>query len=145
MLRALITDEPGGAIEIDGLDEYASRGAFYLWRSSSKPELAEFGARLLDRKGLEVTDDIAERLWHYAQEFDESMSWGSKVNVELMDKYGLRDWVASTFFVSGPPDYVRARVEELMAAGARNFVTPFMAGDRDAAAREVASVLTSLR
>jgi alkanesulfonate monooxygenase SsuD/methylene tetrahydromethanopterin reductase-like flavin-dependent oxidoreductase (luciferase family) len=145
MLRALITDEPGGAIDIDGLDEYASRGAFYLWRSSGKAELADFRARLLERKGLEVTDDIAERLWRYAQEFDESRSWGSKFNVELMDTYGIRDWTADTFFVSGPPDYVRRRVEELIAAGARNFVTPFMAGDRETSAREVAAVLTSLR
>jgi alkanesulfonate monooxygenase SsuD/methylene tetrahydromethanopterin reductase-like flavin-dependent oxidoreductase (luciferase family) len=145
VLRALVTEEEDGAIDVDGLDEYATRGLRYLWRTAGRPGRGEVAEAIFRHRGLRLDDDIADRLWQFNDAFDEQRAWGTKVNVELMRNCGLRDFAARYFYVSGPPERISERVRELMDAGARNFIAPFITGDALAAATDVASVLTALR
>jgi alkanesulfonate monooxygenase SsuD/methylene tetrahydromethanopterin reductase-like flavin-dependent oxidoreductase (luciferase family) len=145
MLRVLVTEEDDGAIDVDGLDEYATRGLRYLWRTSGRPEREAFGQAMLDRKGLALDADIVDRLYEFNQRWDESAAFGTKVNVDLMDDLGLREFAARYFYISGPPERVADGVRALMDAGARNFFTPFLAADPVKAAHEIAPILNGLR
>jgi 5,10-methylenetetrahydromethanopterin reductase len=145
MLRVLVTDADDGAIDVDGLDEYATRGLRYLWRTSGRPSREAFGQAVLDRKGLALDADIVDRLYEFNQRWNERGAFGTKVNVALMDDLGLREFAARYFYISGPPDRVADGVRALMDAGARNFFTPFLAADPVRSAREIAPILNGLK
>jgi alkanesulfonate monooxygenase SsuD/methylene tetrahydromethanopterin reductase-like flavin-dependent oxidoreductase (luciferase family) len=145
MLRALVTERENGAIYVDGLDEYATRGLRYLWRTSGRPARGEVAQAVLERKGVVLDEDVADRLWQFNSEFHARGAWGTKLNVELMDKYDLRDFAARYFYISGSPEQVADGVQALIDAGARNFFTPFLAGDKVQAATQIAGILNGLR
>ncbi len=144
--RIVVTDRPNGAIYLDGLDEYGARQAHYLWRTSGSPSADDVAARIEARKGIRLDDDIARRLVAYNQDFNRSDAWshGSKTNVDLLEKHGLRDWAGRMFYISGPVDECAERVRGLVDAGARNFLVPAIVGDRCAAAEQVAAVFDRL-
>ena len=144
MLRAVVTDTEDGAIEIDGLDEYAARGLRYLWRTAGRPERPDVSAAVLKRRGVTLSPDIADRLYEFNDRFDAGAAFGSKANVRLMHDVGLTEFAARYFYISGPPDYVAAGIRKLVDAGARNFLTPFMAGDRIAGARQIGAIFETL-
>jgi alkanesulfonate monooxygenase SsuD/methylene tetrahydromethanopterin reductase-like flavin-dependent oxidoreductase (luciferase family) len=146
LLRTVLTDKENGAIDIDGLDEYGTRGMRYLWRTAGRPARGEVAAAVLERKGLVLDEDIADRLWQFNDQFVAADAWDSKTNVALMDRLGLREFAGRHFYISGSAEDVTAGIRKLIDAGARNFITPFMArerrpGDED----EMAAVLNALR
>jgi 5,10-methylenetetrahydromethanopterin reductase len=146
MLRTVITDKENGAIDIDGLDEYGTRGMRYMWRTSGRPARGELAAAVLERKGVVLDEDIADRLSQFNEQFVAEDAWDSKTNVALMDRLGLRDFAGRYFYISGPPDYIAAGIRELIDAGARNFITPFMAREqRGDEAAAMATILNAVR
>lgn len=144
--RIVVTDRPDGAIYLDGLDEYGARQARYLWRTSGKPSADEVVDRIEQRKGLRLDEDVARRLVSYNEEFDHRGAWshGSKTNVQLLEKHGLREWAGRMFYISGPVGECAERVRGLVEAGGRNFLAPAITGDRFDAAEKVAAVFDSV-
>jgi 5,10-methylenetetrahydromethanopterin reductase len=97
-------------------------------------------------KGVPVPEDIAERLRGLRREFrfDESLRAGFQHNAELVDRYGLREWLGRQFAVVGPPGHCIERLRELEAAGAENIVIPMIQDDVMPYTRQVAEkVLTA--
>jgi 5,10-methylenetetrahydromethanopterin reductase len=85
----------------------------------------------LNAKGVAVDPDIAERLRGLRKEFryEESLFTDRMFNAELVDKYGLREWLGRQFVIAGPRDHCVERLRELEAAGAKNIVVPLVMGD----------------
>ncbi len=75
-------------------------------------------------KGVAMDEDIADRLDKFRAEFNMGLSHdpGINYNVELVKKYGLYDWLANQLLVAGPPEVIIERLQQLIAAGGRNFV-----------------------
>jgi alkanesulfonate monooxygenase SsuD/methylene tetrahydromethanopterin reductase-like flavin-dependent oxidoreductase (luciferase family) len=149
MLRVLVTERENGVGYIDGLDEYVTRALRLLARTAGARDAEHMAAAIKERRGMVVDEDVGERLWHYNQEYDESQAWVNKHNVELMDKYGLRDFGSRYFYASGSPEHIRERVKEFIDAGARNFfmvTTPaFIPSDWRQEQREMLKILEPLR
>jgi alkanesulfonate monooxygenase SsuD/methylene tetrahydromethanopterin reductase-like flavin-dependent oxidoreductase (luciferase family) len=146
MLRVVPTEIEDGAIYIDGFDEYATRALRFMWRTAGSPTREQgLAAILLNQRGYRIDPDIADRICDFNARWDERCAFGSKHHVELMDELKLRDFAGRYFFISGPPDHIAERTQALIDAGARNFFTPFMAGDRYQLARETAQILNRLR
>jgi alkanesulfonate monooxygenase SsuD/methylene tetrahydromethanopterin reductase-like flavin-dependent oxidoreductase (luciferase family) len=143
--RIYVCDRPNGAIYTDGLDEYGARQCRYFWRTSGSPSEDDVVQRLRERKGIELPQDIASRFVAFNRAFDHENAWsGSKANVELLDRFGLREWAGEMFYLSGPLDDVVARVRQLWDAGARNFLVPAITEDRFEAAARTAEVFARL-
>lgn len=146
MLRVVPTEREDGAIYIDGFDEYATRALRFMWRTAGSPKREDDLASILqNQRGYLIDPEIADRICDFNARWDESQSFGSKHHVHLMDELKLRDFAGRYFFISGPPDHIAERTQTLIDAGARNFFTPFMAGDRHQLARETARILNTLR
>lgn len=146
MLRVVPTERVDGAIYIDGFDEYATRALRFMWRTAGSPTREDNLAQiLLQQRGYRIDPDVADRICDFNARWDESKSFGSKHHVHLMDELNLRDFAGRYFFISGPPEHIAERTQALIDAGARNFFTPFMAGDRYQLGRETASILNTLR
>jgi alkanesulfonate monooxygenase SsuD/methylene tetrahydromethanopterin reductase-like flavin-dependent oxidoreductase (luciferase family) len=143
--RIYVCDRPNGAIYVDGLDEYGARQCRYFWRTSGSPSEHEVVQRLRERKGIELDEDIARRFVAFNRAFDHENAWsGSKANVELLDRFELREWAGEMFYLSGPLDDVVARVRQLWDAGARNFLVPAITEDRFEAAAHTAQFFERL-
>jgi alkanesulfonate monooxygenase SsuD/methylene tetrahydromethanopterin reductase-like flavin-dependent oxidoreductase (luciferase family) len=146
MLRVVPTERVDGAIYLDGFDEYATRALRFMWRTAGSPtQEDDLAGILLNQRGYRIDPDVADRICEFNARWDESRSFGSKHHVELMDELKLRDFAGRYFFISGPPAHIAERTQALIDAGARNFFTPFMAGDRYQLARETAQILNELR
>ncbi len=146
MLRVVPTTRVDGATDIDGLDEYVTRALRFMWRTAGSPKPEDdLAGILLRQRGHTLDPEIANRICQFNARWDESQSFGSKHHVHLMDELKLRDFATRYFFISGPPEHIAERTQALIDAGARNFFTPFMAGDRYQLARETASILNTLR
>ncbi len=94
----------------------------------------------MDQKGVPVPEDIAERLRGLRRDFhfDESLRAGFDHNAELVDRYGLREWLGRQFAIVGPPGRCIERLRELEAAGAENIVIPMIHDDVMPYTRQVA-------
>jgi alkanesulfonate monooxygenase SsuD/methylene tetrahydromethanopterin reductase-like flavin-dependent oxidoreductase (luciferase family) len=146
MLRVVPTARVDGATDIDGLDEYVTRALRFMWRTAGSPSPDDdLAAILLHQRGYQIDPDIARRICEFNARWDESKSFGSKHHVHLMDELKLREFAVRYFFISGPPEHIAERTQALIDAGARNFFTPFMAGDRYQLAKETANILNGLR
>lgn len=146
MLRVVPTERVDGAIYMDGFDEYATRALRFMWRTAGSPEHGNaLTDILLKQRGYRIDPDVAVRICAFNARWDETKAFAGKHHVHLMDELNLRDFAGSYFFISGPPEHVAERTQALIDAGARNFFTPFMAGDRHTLARETASILNTLR
>jgi len=124
MLRALVTDNEDGAIGLDGFDEYGARQTYFLWRVCGAPDADSAVDTIRQRKGLELQPDVARRLVAYCTEYSGADAWGTKKNVALLAEHGLKEWAGDMFYVSGTERRVRERIDELVAAGGRNFLVP---------------------
>ncbi len=144
MLRVVPTEKENGAVYVDGLDEYATRAMRFMWRTAGGPTegLDEI---LLKQRGYKIDPGVAERLCEFNRLWDETKAFNSKFHVELMDKLDLREFAGSYFFISGSDERIAEGAQALIDAGARNFFTPFMVGDRLDNARRVSKVLNKLR
>jgi len=146
MLRVAPTERVDGAIHLDGFDEYATRALRFMWRTAGSPTReGDLAGTLLTQRGYRIDPDVANRICDFNARWDESRAFGSKHHVHLMDELELRDFAGRYFFISGPPEHIAERTQALIGAGARNFFTPFMAGDRYQLARETAKILNRLR
>jgi 5,10-methylenetetrahydromethanopterin reductase len=145
LLRAVVTDEPHGAIAIDGLDDYAARQTHFLLRMADTTDANTITESLVRRKGFQIDDDLAQRLARYAAAYDESKAFGTKHNVELLDRLGLRDWAGRLFYKSGPVKTIADEVTELVEAGASCFLVPLMLGDKLAGVDDTVEVFARLR
>jgi 5,10-methylenetetrahydromethanopterin reductase len=82
-------------------------------------------------KGIPVDEDTAERLRGLRRDFryEDSLFTERTYNADLVDKYGLREWLGRQFVVAGPREQCIERLRELEAAGARNILVPMVMGD----------------
>jgi 5,10-methylenetetrahydromethanopterin reductase len=82
-------------------------------------------------KGIPVDEDVAERLRGLRRDFryEDSLFTERTYNGDLVDKYGLREWLGRQFVIAGPRERCIERLHELEAAGARNIVVPMVMGD----------------
>jgi hypothetical protein len=145
LLRVLVTDEVNGAVNLPGLDTYATRGMRYLWRTSGRPDRENFAANVLERKGVVLDEDTVDRLYEFNQRWSEEQAHSGTANVKLMDDLGLREFAGSYFYISGPPEHVAEGVQKLIDRGARNFFTPFLYGGKIEAAKAIGKVLNEFR
>jgi 5,10-methylenetetrahydromethanopterin reductase len=91
-------------------------------------------------KGIPVDDDIMERLEGFRSEYryGEGLRPELGFNADLVDKYGLREWLGRQFAITGPIDHCIERLKELIQAGATNFMLPQMFPDVRATTQELA-------
>jgi 5,10-methylenetetrahydromethanopterin reductase len=82
-------------------------------------------------KGIPVSEDIAERLRRFRSEFSysESLRPDAAFNANLVDRYGLREWLGRQFAVTGPVDQCIEKLQAIAAAGGTNLVLPQLHGD----------------
>lgn len=82
-------------------------------------------------KGIPVDEDTAERLRGLRRDFryEDSLFTERTYNGDLVDKYGLREWLGRQFVIAGPRERCIQRMHELEAAGARNILVPMVMGD----------------
>jgi alkanesulfonate monooxygenase SsuD/methylene tetrahydromethanopterin reductase-like flavin-dependent oxidoreductase (luciferase family) len=66
-------------------------------------------------------------------------------NASLVDKYGLREWIADQFLVTGTPDECVHRLEHLIAAGATTIVVPQIGRDPIASTRQLGGIFERIR
>ena len=103
------------------LEAYGAGFAAEAWRVV-RPGDGPAVDQLREKKGLLVTGDVAERL--EAFNLDAFGGFFSPENVVLMDKHGLREWIADTYFVAGTREQVVDRMRALVDSGATNFMVP---------------------
>jgi 5,10-methylenetetrahydromethanopterin reductase len=91
-------------------------------------------------KGLTMSPEIEKAIRGVQSEYrgSEHVKPGSTFNADLVVKYGLVEWVAERFAVTGPPDRIIRKLEDLIAAGARNFILPQVLPDAMTTTREIA-------
>ena len=130
------------APDLATLDLYCDRVAGAVGRLSARA----FGMPQAEGQGLAHHLGRALQLTNILRDLDEDAARGRLyLPRELLDKYGIRDFIGRLFFVAGPHEEVVERMRELMAAGARNFCVPLIYGDRYENSRQVAKVFEALR
>jgi len=110
---------PSEAAAFDALRFYLATYANTRYRNSPRA------------KGVAVDDDIAERLRGLRSEFryEETLRHDLTFNADLVDKYGLREWLGRQFAIAGPAEQCIERIREVVAAGSSNVVVPQMLPD----------------
>jgi phospholipase/lecithinase/hemolysin len=98
-------------------------------------------------RGIALSEDLATRVSGYLGEYSEAEAYkpGTRYNVDLLDKYDLKQWAARQFLVTGTVDDIVARLQELIAAGARNIIVPQMYPDIMKTSRQAGEVFGALR
>lgn len=84
----------------------------------------------LDGKGL--PDELRERVEGLMAEYTSrhhAQPGAANPNNALLDKYGLRDYLARQGTIAGPPDHVVERVREVAAIGANNLIVAQFVSD----------------
>jgi 5,10-methylenetetrahydromethanopterin reductase len=106
--------------------------------------------RGLENKGVEFSDELAERIRHYLAEYDPHAAYGTggdahnsggEANAELMDRWGLTEWAGRQFVLTGPEEHVAARLRGLIEAGARNLRIPITLTEAQTFARQAARIV----
>jgi alkanesulfonate monooxygenase SsuD/methylene tetrahydromethanopterin reductase-like flavin-dependent oxidoreductase (luciferase family) len=121
MARIRLDSSQEQALRDPVLEAYAAGFAAEAWKVV-KADDGPAVDQLRVKKGLEVSDDEAERLAAFNREA--VAGFFSPENVPLMDKHGLREWISRTFFVAGTQEQAVERMRALVAAGATNFMIP---------------------
>jgi 5,10-methylenetetrahydromethanopterin reductase len=101
----------------------------------------------LDGKGLpdEYRDRVAGLMGEY-QSRHHAQPGAANPNNALVDKYGLRDFLAAQGTIAGPPERCVERIREVAAAGATNLIVSQFVSDQPAWMRTFASdVLPAFR
>jgi len=75
--------------------------------------------------GKRVPDDKVEGLRRLMAEYahgEHAVADGSAHNAELVDRYGLREWLGQRFAVTGPPEACVDRLRQIAGYGATNLL-----------------------
>lgn len=126
--------------EEEGADDLAFYAARWVPHALSTPAAAQARGFVLDEA---LSTQIAAYLGEYSHE--EAYVPGSRYNVELLEKHGLKEWVTRQFLVTGTVAQIVARVDELIEAGARNIIAVQMLSDYMEHTRAAADVFRTLR
>jgi 5,10-methylenetetrahydromethanopterin reductase len=115
----------------EGIDSLA----FYLASYAN----VRFRHNMFD-KGVDVDEDTAERIRGFRSEYRGDLSHRHELdhNVKLLKKYGLVQWLADQFLITGPPELCIERLRDLIDAGATNFYVPLLLPDPMGKTRELA-------
>jgi 5,10-methylenetetrahydromethanopterin reductase len=91
-------------------------------------------------KGIGIPPEIEERLAGFRSEFrfNESLRSDLPFNADLVDKYGLREWLGQQFAVAGSAEQCIERLENLARVGGTHIVLPQLLGDPSESTREFA-------
>jgi 5,10-methylenetetrahydromethanopterin reductase len=84
----------------------------------------------LDGKGL--PDDLRERVQGLMSEYQSrhhAQPGAQNPNEVLLDKYGLRDYLARQGTIAGPPEHCVERIREVAAIGANNLIVSQFVSD----------------
>jgi alkanesulfonate monooxygenase SsuD/methylene tetrahydromethanopterin reductase-like flavin-dependent oxidoreductase (luciferase family) len=139
MTRIRVDTSEAQALADPMLEAYGAGFAAEAWkavRAGDGPPVEQ----LRSKKGLIVSDEVAKRL--EAFNLDAVGGFFSPQNVPLMDKHGLREWIASTYFVAGTQEQIVERMRALVDAGATDFMVPRFVPH---ATSDVVDVLTAMR
>jgi 5,10-methylenetetrahydromethanopterin reductase len=98
-------------------------------------------------RGFRLEGELAERIRGYVSEYslEEAYVDGSRHNVELLEKYGIKDWATRQFLVPGSVEEILERLDDLVVAGARNIIAVQMLPDYIEHTRVAATVFSELR
>lgn len=93
-----------------------------------------------DEKGIEIPDDIRQRLEGLRSEFryEESLRPDLTFNADLVNKYDLLEWLGRQFVITGPIERCLERLHDVVEAGARTIIVPLMTDDLMERTRELA-------
>src|SRR3546814_3756956 len=96
-----------------------------------------------DLKGLEISDDSRQRLEGLRSEFRyaETLRPDLTFNADLVDKYGLREWLGRQFAITGPRELCIERIREVADAGSVNIIMPQLLPDVVGTTRELAETI----
>jgi 5,10-methylenetetrahydromethanopterin reductase len=103
--------------EEQGADELAFYAARWVPHALSS-------ARAMEARGVQLDPDLAERIARYLGEYSLEQAYvtGSRYNVDLLEKYGIKHWATRQFLLTGSVNEIVARVQGLIDAGARNMI-----------------------
>ena len=121
MVRMRVDASVDTAFAAPGLEAYGASFVSEAWRVV-RPNGGDPVDQLFEKKGIVVSRDVASRLEAFVG--DAVPEFFSPRNVELLDKYRLRDWITETYFAFGTLDEVAGRVRALVDAGASKFMVP---------------------
>jgi 5,10-methylenetetrahydromethanopterin reductase len=126
--------------EEQGADELAFYAARWIPHALGTPASAR-------ARGFELGDELHARIALYLSEYSHEQAYvpGSRYNVELLEKYDLKTWATRQFLLTGTVEEIVARIEELIAAGARNILAVQMLSDYMEHTRTAAEVFSALR
>jgi 5,10-methylenetetrahydromethanopterin reductase len=126
--------------ERQGADDLAFYAARWVPHALSTAESAR-------ARGFTLDDELSARIGRYLSEYSPEQAYvpGSQYNVGLLEKYDLKEWVTRQFLVTGTVEQIVARIEQLIAAGARNILAVQMLSDYLEHTRAAAEVFAALR
>jgi alkanesulfonate monooxygenase SsuD/methylene tetrahydromethanopterin reductase-like flavin-dependent oxidoreductase (luciferase family) len=101
----------------------------------------------LDDKGL--PDDLRDRMQGLMREYQpvhHAQPGSENPNNRLIDKYGLRSYLAAQGTIAGPPDRCSERIQEVAANGATNLIfSQFVRDQQEWMRRFEADILPAIR
>lgn len=121
MVRMRVDESVDAAFGAPGIAAYGASFVSEAWRVV-RPGEGDPVEQLRRKKGIIISADIAKRLEAFSNEA--VPEFFSPLNIDLLDKHGLREWITQTYFAFGPRDDVVARVQALADAGATKFMVP---------------------
>jgi 5,10-methylenetetrahydromethanopterin reductase len=126
--------------EEQGADELA----FYAARWIPHALRSRASARA---RGFVLDDDLQTRVAGYLAEYSHEQAYvpGSRHNVDLLERFELKEWATRQFLLTGTIEQITARLEELIEAGARNILAVQMLPDYMAHTEAAAKVFATLR
>lgn len=114
---------------------------FYMSRVVHSEYTNQFAVSDLD-------DEMKQRILAYKEEAVRGLgaySFEPKAQLELLDRFGLKEWAARQYFITGPIDEIAPRVRELVDAGVRNFIVPQMLPDIVKSSRDIGELFARVR
>jgi alkanesulfonate monooxygenase SsuD/methylene tetrahydromethanopterin reductase-like flavin-dependent oxidoreductase (luciferase family) len=121
MTRIRVDTSEEVALRDPMLEAYGAGFAAEAWKVV-RPDDGPAVDQLRTKKGLDVSAEDADRLDAFNREA--LSGFWTPEHVELMDRHGLRDWIARTYFVAGTQEQVVERMCALVDAGATDFMVP---------------------
>jgi 5,10-methylenetetrahydromethanopterin reductase len=82
----------------------------------------------MENKGTVISPELGQRIRSFLEEYDtgQQFSVGSDTVHQLLDKYGLTEWLARQRLITGTVDDIVGELGQLREAGATNIVMPQM-------------------
>ena len=95
--------------------------------------------RSLAGKGVPPELEEPIRRLHRDYSFTAHGKFEATKNADLVEQYGLTDYLADRFAIAGPPDECHERIQRLSADGAQNLMIALIVPDRIAFLRQMAA------